>query len=139
MPLCRSGAGCSERAVMPPPPAPRPLWCQQHGDQLARIAREFNSRKRDTTAVKPKPPPERRGPPKLPVEVRMMRIVEHVAANGPVTRSEAAKIAGLTSTDGSLVRIIKRARQLGLLQTRRGPEGGLKAGPALAERQGANA
>lgn len=129
MPTCKSGDGCQAEAVMGVPAGWPLRWCEKHGEQLERIAREYRSRKRTTKAVKPKPP-ERRRFEKLPLEVRMKRICDHVAsADGPVTREAAAKAAGLCTPDGSLVRIVKRAVELGLLETRRGADGGLVPGP----------
>lgn len=126
MPRCKSGDRCERQAVAGD-------FCREHGDQLKRIASEFNSRKRSTKAVTPKPPPEKRVFEKLPIEVRMKRITDYVArADGPVTREEAAKAAGLSSADGSLGRIVARAVELGLLQTRRGRRGGLTPGSRLA-------
>lgn len=104
-------------------------FCQDHGEQLERIAREFNSRKRNVKAVK-KPPAEPGAPDalgRLPLEVRLKRVVDHVTkADGPVSREDAAKAAGLDGINGSLVRIIRLGREQGLLET---VYGGLRPGP----------
>ena len=97
-------------------------WCQEHGEQLDRVAREFQKRKPTQKAVKPKPatgPADPLG--RLPLEVRVKRLANHVHAVGaPITRAEAAKAAGLTSTAGSLRRILKAAEEAGLVEVQRG-------------------
>ena len=60
----------------------------------------------------------------------MKRVVDHVAAaDGPVSREEAAAAAGLTSVQGSLRRIIQRAVAEGFIESRSGV--GLLPGPRL--------
>jgi len=105
----------------------RDRWCAEHGDQLNRVAREFHKRK----TQKAKPPAKQPDPfGRLPRIVRLKRLTDHVAAaDGPVSRKEAAQAAGLKSTQGSLPRLIKAGIELGLIETRAGSQGGLLPGP----------
>ena len=140
MARCKSGHGCQATATM------RGRWCAEHGEQLDRVVREFHKRpKRTKKAVKPKAPtakspaldrwpksddPRADSVGRLPVEVRLKRLVAHlVAADGPVSREDAAAACGLASVDGGLPRIIKRGKAEGLIEVRLGRAGGLLPGP----------
>ncbi len=96
-----------------------PKWCPEHAAQLVRVKDSFH--KRGGTKRAPKPPAPEPKQEKLPLEVRMRRVVEHVAAaDGPVPRAEAARAAGLESPNGSLGNILKRAKAEGLIVSRYG-------------------
>ena len=86
---------------MPPPPAPPPPEPAPEPD---------------------KPKPKRADGPdalgRIPIGERVKRLADHVAAAGaPVGRREAADVLGLESVAGSLNRIIRKAKDDGLVAT----------------------
>ena len=137
MPRCKSGGwNCDREAVM----GHFGLnWCREHGEQLERVRRDMRKRGGTPKAVKPKPPeakrPQQEGDSlgRLPAEVRLRRLAEHIAteatADAPVSRADAARAIGLSPSGGSLPRLLKRATEAGLVEVKRGPNGGLVPGP----------
>jgi hypothetical protein len=137
---CRSGYGCDREAT-----AGKWLqFCEEHARQLAAIdteapvrasarARAREEKARRTPAGESKPP-DPLG--RLPIRQRGATLARFVrAADGPVSQIDAAEALGLTSTTGSLPRIVRFARDCGWIAERfgRGYSPGAVAPPAEPE------
>jgi hypothetical protein len=142
---CRSGDGCPREAT-----AGKWLqFCEEHARQLAAVditapvrasararAREEKAR-RTAAESKPADPLGR-----LPIRQRAATLARYVhASEHPVSQIEAAEALGLTSTTGSLPRIVRFARDLDWIAPSfgRGTAGGYRAGSVSppAEPEGA--
>ncbi len=127
---CRwGGAGCDERAGF----GTFKAFCEPHSRRLAMVditsPVRASAKRRAAKAATASTEPDAIG--RLPLSMRAAALGRHVqAASEPVRQAEAAAALGLSSTTGSLPRIVKEARALGYVAPAygRGTGGGYRPG-----------